>query len=168
MKELKPKISGIGVKQSQFNHCLPVPGNKPIRGVTTAIAALQPQIQAQEGQQGKMGWERLTAQARQINQLAAQLEQAMFEFIAIASEVNCKRRVTQGNKKQIKSVCEYLKVSVPCIKFKKSGGFVLKAKIIDLFRAEQEASQVAHDLRRQASRKEVLPLSLRNQRRVKG
>lgn len=149
MKKLKPKISGIGVNQSQFNHCLPVPGNKPIRGVT-AIAALQPQRLAQEPQQGKMGWERLTAQARQINQLAAQLEQAMFEFIAIASEVNCKRRVTQGNKKQIKSVCEYLRVSVPCIKFKKSGGFVLKAKIIDLFRAEQEAYKVAQALRRQA------------------
>lgn len=164
MKKLKPKISGIGVKQSKFNHCLPLPRNKPSRGVTTAIAALQPQSQAQEPQQGKMEWERLTAQARQINQLAAQLEQAMFEFVAIASEVNCKRRVTQGNKNQIKSVCEYLRVSVPCIKFKKSGGFVLKAKIIDLFRAEQEASQEAQDLRRQASRKEVLPLSQRNQR----
>ena len=168
MKKLKTKISGIGVKQSQFNQSLPVPRNKPIRGVTTAIAALQPH-QAQESQQGKMGWERLTAQARQINQLAAQLEQAMFEFVAIASEVNCKRRVTQGNKKQIKSVCEYLKVSVPGIKFKKSGGFVLKSKIIDLFPAEREAYKVAQDLRRQASRKEVLPLSQRNQpHRVKG
>ena len=141
MKKLKTKISGIGLKQSQFNHCLPLSRNKP-SGVNTAIAALQPH-QAQEPQQGKMGWERLTAQARQINQLAAQLEQAMFEFVAIASEVNCKRRVTQGNKKQIKSVCEYLKVSVPGIKFKKSGGFVLKAKIIDLFPAEQEAYKVA-------------------------
>lgn len=162
MKKLKTKISGIGVKQSQFNHSLPVPRNKPIHGVTTAIAALQPH-QAQEPQQGKMARERLTAQARQINQLAAQLEQAMFEFVAIASEVNCKRRVTQGNKKQIKSVCEYLKVSVPGIKFKKSGGFVLKAKIIDLFPAEQEAYKVAQELRRQASSKEVLPLSQRNQ-----
>ena len=168
MKKLKPKISGIGVKQSQFNHCLPVPRNKPSLGVNTAIAGLQPH-QAQEPQQGKMGWERLTAQARQINQLAAQLEQAMFEFVAIASEVNCKRRVTQGNKKQIKSVCEYLKVSVPGIKFQKSGGFVLKAKIIDLFPAEREASQVAQALRHQASRREELPLSQRNQRRrVKG
>lgn len=167
MKKLKTKISGIGVKQSKFNHCLPVPRNKPIGGVTTAIAALQPH-QAQEPQQGKIGWERLTAQARQINQLAAQLEQAMFEFVAIASEVNCKRRVTQGNEKQIKSVCEYLKVSVPGIKFQKSGGFVLKAKIIDLFPAEQEAYKVAQALRRQASRREVLPLSQRNQRRVKG
>lgn len=155
MKELKTKVRGIGRKRGraatcrQPNYCLPVPGNKHSRGVTTAIAALQPH-QAQEPQQGRMGWERLTAQARQINQLAAQLEQAIFEFVAIASEVNCKRRVTQGNQQQRKSVGEYLRVSVPGIKFKKSGGFVLKAKIIDLFQAEREAFKLAQDLRRQA------------------
>lgn len=154
MKELKTKIRGIGVKRgraatfAQAHNQLPVPG-KPSRGVTTAIAALQPQIETQSQQQGKMGWERLTAQARQINQLAAQLEQAIFEFVAIASQVNCKRRITQGNQQQTKSGCEYLKVSVPGIKFKKSGGFVLKAKIIDLFRAEREANKLAQDLRRQ-------------------
>lgn len=161
MKELKPKIKSIGVKrgravtcrQTSQNKGFPAPGNQPIRGVTTAIAALQPQIQPQEPQQGKTGWERLTAQARQINQLAAQLEQAMFEFVAIASEVNCKRRVTQGNQKQRKSVCEYLRVSVPGIKFKKSGGFILRAKIIDLFRAEREADKVAQALRRQTRKR---------------
>lgn len=161
MKELKPKITDINAKrnrtatcrQTQHN-CMPVSGRKPIQGATTAIAALQPQMK-QEVLQRKTGWQGLTAQAARINQLAAELEEAMFEFKVIANDVNIERRITQATKKPIKSVCEYLTTIVPCVKHKKGGAFVLTTRKVDLFQAEREAVQVAQVLRRQAKRRRV-------------
>ena len=101
---------------------MPVSESKPIQGATTAIAALQPQIK-EDVLQRKTGWQGLTAQAARINQLATELEDAIFEFKLIANDVNLERRIIQANKKQIISGCEYLTVSVPCDKRKKGGAF---------------------------------------------
>ncbi len=160
MKKLKPKIRSTSVKRrravtcrqaSPLSRCLPVPENEYIQSQTKAITTLQPQ---QEVLQQETGWERLAAQARHINQLAAQLEQAMFEFKVIANDVNCKRR-TQNTKKSIKSVCEYLTTIVPCVGRRKSGVFVLTTRKVDLFQAEREALEIAQKLRRQAKRRRV-------------
>lgn len=169
MKELKPKIRDIRVKQPPHNHCLRMPVAEPIKGLTTGITALQPQVVKEDVPQGsKMGWQRLMAQAERINQLSAELEEAMLEFKVIANEVNCERRITQATKKQIKSVCKYLKAIVPCVKYKKGSAFVLTTRPVDLFRAEREASQVAQALRRRAKIKVMSPLSRKNKRPVLG
>lgn len=158
MKELKPKITDINAKRKRAatccqipqHQCMPVSGRT--QGATTAIKALQPQMK-QEVLQSKTGWQGLTAQAARINQLAAELEEAMFEFKVIANDVNLERRITQATKKQTKSVCEYLTALVPCVKPKKGGAFVLTSRKVDLFQAEREAVQVAQVLRRQAKRR---------------
>lgn len=175
MKELKPKITDINAKrkhattcrQTSQYHCMPVSGREPIQGATTAIAALQPQLK-QEVLQRKTGWQGLTAQAARINQLAAELEEAMFEFKVIANDVNLERRITQATKKPIKSVCEYLTAIVPCVKRKKGGAFVLTTRKVDLFQAEREAVQVAQVLRRQAKRRRVASPLSRNKLPVLG
>ncbi len=78
MKELKPKITHINAKrkraaschQTSQHHSLPVFGRQR-QGVTTAIAALQPQMKQEVLQQKQReGWQSLTAQAERINQLA--------------------------------------------------------------------------------------------------
>lgn len=171
--KIKPKIRGTGVKRrravtcrqaSPLNRCLPVPENEYTQSNTKAITTLQPQ---QEVLQQETGWERLAAQARHINQLAAQLEQAMFEFKVIANDVNCKRR-TQNTKKSIKSVCEYLTTIVPCVGRRKSGVFVLTTRKVDLFQAEREALEIAQKLRRQAKRRRVKSSITANKRSLIG
>jgi hypothetical protein len=176
MKEFKPKITDINAKrnraetcrQTSQHHCMPVSGREPIQGATTAIAALQPQMKQEDVLQGKTGWQGLTAQAARINQLAAELEEAMFEFKVIANDVNLERRITQATKKPIKSVCEYLTAIVPCVKHKKGGAFVLTTRKVDLFQAEREALQVAQVLRRQAKRRRVASPPSRNKLPVLG
>lgn len=176
MKELKSKVRDINTKRkhlaqpvrqtSLLNH---LSKTEPIESKTTAIAAMQPQIQEDMLQQSKTGWERLTAQARQINQLAAQLEEAMFELKVIANDINCERRITQATKKQPKSVCEYLTAIVPCVGRKKGGAFVLTTRKVDLFKAEREAVEIARALRRQAKRRRVeSPISRKNKRLLLG
>ncbi len=175
MKELKPKITDINAKrkraatcpQTSQHHCMPVAGREPIQSAATGITALQPQIQ-EDVLQGKTGQQRLRAQAELINQLSAQLEEAMFEFKIIANDVNCERRLTQVTKKPIRSVCEYLKAIVPCVKHKKGGAFVLTTRKVDLFQAEREAVQVAQVLRRQAKRRRVASPLSRNKLPVLG
>lgn len=177
MKELKTKITDINAKrrrvaepvcQTLQHHCLPVLPSKPMLDVATGITALQPKQIQEDVLQGKTGQQRLRAQAERINQLSAQLEEAMFEFKVIANDVNCEQRLTQATKKPIKSVCEYLKAIVPYVKPKKGGAFVLTTRPVDLFRAEREASQVAQELRRSAKKRIVAPLSQKNKHPVLG
>ncbi len=108
-----------------------------------AIKPIQLQLVHEQISQRATGWQRLAAQAQRINQLAAELEDAILELKAIATEVNCDRL---ANKNQIKSSCEYHQASVPCVK-RKAGTFVLTTRQVDLFRAEREATQLANSLR---------------------
>lgn len=166
MKELKSKITHINAKrkraaschQTSQHHSLPR-FERERQSRTTAIAALQPQMKQEVLQQKQReGWQCLTAQAERINQLATELEAAMFEFKAIANDVNLERRMIRASKSPIKSVCEYLTTLVPCVKRKKGGAFILTTRKVDLFQAEREAVQVARELRRQARRRVASPL----------
>lgn len=163
MKELKPKIIDIRVKRrlkeasSQTSlHC-PQPITEPSRRVTSTIEPLQPQKPQELPPSKQTGWQRLTAQAERINQLAAELEAAMFELKAIATDINCVQRLQQYPQKLSNSVCEYLPTVVPYVAHKQSGTFVLTKRSVDLFQAEREATQVAEALRSQAKRKRVVP-----------
>jgi len=176
MKELKPKTRDINVKRRQVAQPVRqtallnnLSKREPIESKMRAIAALQPQTQEDVLQRSKTGWERLTAQARQINQLAAQLEEAMFELKVIANDVNREQRITQATKKPPKSICEYLTTIVPCVGRKKGGAFVLTTRKVDLFKAEREAVEIAQALRRQAKRRRVrLPINRQNKRSLLG
>ena len=118
--------------------------------VNTAIVALQPQM-AQEVQGG---WQHLVTQAQYINQLAAELEAAMFELKAIANTLNSQRRYLLENSQPLKSVCEYLATSVPYVGQQQDGSLIVTTRTVDLFRAEREAALVAQALRHRAKRKQ--------------
>lgn len=156
MEELKPKIVDIQAKRrlkaassqtSPLNQCPRMSRTESIQKVATVIKPLQPQLMPELPLSNQTRKQRLAAQAELINQLAAQLEEAMFELKAIATEINCDRRIQQNTQKPPQPVCEYLTAVVPCVTQKQSGTFVLTNRSVDLFRAEREANQVAQALR---------------------
>lgn len=101
------------------------------------------------------GLRRLESQAERINQLSAELEAAVLELKAIASEVNLDWRAIQAEQKfsNCTDICKYYKVAVPQVERKPDGSFLLLSKPVDLFQAEREAQLLAQTLR-QRSRKQ--------------
>jgi|SRR4028119_1754813 hypothetical protein len=101
------------------------------------------------------GLRRLESQAEQINQLSTELEAAMLEFKAIASEINPDWRAIQATQKSFTSadVCEYRTTGIPQVAAKQDGSFVLRSKSVDLFQAEREAVLVAKTLRHRTRKK---------------
>lgn len=165
MKELKSKNRDIRPERQPLNQRLPLHSCEPLGGETTAIQALQPQMGQEDlPQQINMGWQRLVAQAERINQLSAELEQAMFELKAIANDINRDQRTIRVTQKPTKSPCEYVTAIVPCVRRKKAGAFVLTTRPVDLFRAEREATQVAQTLRHRAKRRRVVSPLMRKKK----
>lgn len=97
-------------------------------------------------------WEQFTVQAQRINQIAEELETAIFELKAIASTINSLRRYRLPAGKQCQDICEYSAVSIPCVGKKEDGLFILATQRIDLFRAEKEAALLAQRLRQQTKK----------------
>ncbi|MDZ7956553.1 MAG: hypothetical protein RMY34_01370 [Aulosira sp. DedQUE10] len=93
-------------------------------------------------------WERLLSQAQSINQMAAQLEEMILEFKAIASKL-------QEKGKPHNSICEYLPVAIPWVRQQSDESFIITTRKIDLFQAEKEAAQLAQQLRQQSRSKEL-------------
>jgi hypothetical protein len=98
--------------------------------------------------------QRLEMQANQVNQLASELENAIVELKAIASEVNPTWKANQPPPTSTtrpnpasSEVCEYLAVVVPQVRQKQNGAFVLTVRSIDLFKPEREAASTAQALR---------------------
>lgn len=104
------------------------------------------------------GVRRLEKQAKYINQLSAELEAAVLELKAIASEVNPDWRAVQTtqNLSDLKNVCEYRTTAVPQVKPKANGSFLLISKPVDLFQAEREATLLAQTLRHRTKKKQKL------------
>jgi hypothetical protein len=107
-------------------------------------------------QRNSEGLRRLESQAERINQLSAELEAAIFELKAIASEINRDWKVIQATQKASTSgdICEYRTTAVPQVEPKQDGSFVLKSKPVDLFQAEREAALLAQTLRQRARKKQ--------------
>ncbi|MDZ8185321.1 MAG: hypothetical protein RMX96_10765 [Nostoc sp. ChiSLP02] len=116
--------------------------------VTTAIAPLQPQEEKIISDE-----ERLAAQVERINRMAGELEAAIMELKAIANTLNTQKRYSLIKPKPRKNICEYLAVSVPCVRQKSDKSFILTTRRVDLFRAEREAALLAQQLRQQTKKR---------------
>ncbi|MEH2229358.1 MAG: hypothetical protein V7K71_06870 [Nostoc sp.] len=118
------------------------------KSVTTAIVPLRPQEEKiiSEG-------ERLIAQVERINQMAGELEAAIFELKAIANTLNTQKSHPILNQEPYKNIGQYFTVSVPWVKRKSDNSFILTTRKVDLFRAEREATQLAQQLRQQTKKK---------------
>lgn len=107
------------------------------------------------------GVRRLENQANRINQLSAELEAAVLELKAIASEINPDWRAIQvvqkssSNKTKV-DICEYCATAVPLVEIKPDNSFVLISKPVDLFQAEREAMLLAQTLRHRTRKKREL------------
>ena len=101
------------------------------------------------------GMRRLESQAERINRLSAELEVAVLELKAIASDINRDWRAIQATQKSAKStdICEYRPTVVPQVEMKSDGSFVLASRAVDLFQAEREAALLAQTLRHRAKQK---------------
>ncbi len=107
-------------------------------------------------QRTTQGLRRLKNQAERLNQLSAELEAAVFEFKAIASEVNQDWKAVQAMQEPrsaIVDICKYQAVHVPRVQQKSSGSFVMASQRVDLFQAEREAELLAQTLRRRTKKK---------------
>lgn len=100
------------------------------------------------------GWETLAAQARQINRMASELEEAILEFKAIAGSIN-NHPVQSQQKSLSKSWCKYFAVFVPCVRQRTDKTFVMTTRKVDLFRSEREAASLAQNLREKNNRKRL-------------
>ena len=171
MKELQAGLQLVRSKCIQLNRH-PLFKKKALKPV--AVESLPPQ-KASERQKPQLslpvkspigvlrqrtiqGLGRLKNQGLRINQLSAELEEAMLEFKAIASEVNQNWKAIQAIQEPtsaVADICEYQVVNVPSIQQKTSGSFILTSRTVDLFKAEREAAILAQKLRRRAQRKRL-------------
>ncbi len=167
MKKLQAGIQSIqtnGIQLSQHSGLKkkalkPVAISSPPKVVSDQQSSLlsfpfrSPQAVLQ--QRANQGWRRLERQAQRINQLANELEAAVLELKAIASEVNPDWRAIQATQKSSTSVdvCEYHAAVVPKVEPKQDGSFVLRSRAVDLFQAEREAMLLAQTLRHRARKK---------------
>lgn len=114
---------------------------------------------------------RLQSQAQRVNQLAAELESALLELKAIASDVNrdwraiqatqehCPRKMAlvlpkqQGTASSVGDICEYRSAIVPMVQQNASGTFVVTSRSVDIFQAERDAALLAQTLRQRTEQK---------------
>ncbi|MBE9125859.1 MULTISPECIES: hypothetical protein [unclassified Coleofasciculus] len=112
-------------------------------------------------QRTRNGLRRLEYQASRINELSTELEAAVLELKAIASQVNRDLKALQAtqqprSKAIAPKVCEYRAANLPTVYQKPSGLFVLTSRSVDLFKAEREAKVLAQVLRHRARRKRLI------------
>lgn len=157
MKKFKLRDKNLPGQRTARKKSLQLPVRKLMQN--NPIAPFQPHVEENELQRVNTAWQRLAVQAERINQMAVELETAIYELKAIADNLNCNRTYT-------KSACEYLTASVPLVRRKKAGTFVLTTRKIDLFRAEREATQLANKLRDRAQKSQKV-LSLPTKRKTR-
>jgi hypothetical protein len=97
-------------------------------------------------------FQRLEAQAEQVNQLSVEQETAILKLKVIAEQVERDRKATapsHGSQASIHlpPICEYLDTAIPHVERDPSGGLVLTSRSIDLFQAERDAEFNAEVLR---------------------
>lgn len=161
------KLLPDGDRQSEKrNIVLPVPNLSAsslsvFKAKNTAILPLQP---PQEDLTIN-GSEHLSMQVQRINQIAYELEAAILELKAIAAtlrvpiadNLNEQRRTGASKSYRLKKVCNYVPVTVPCVKQKSDGTLIVTTRKVDLFRSEREATYLAQKLRHQIKRKKSHP-----------
>ena len=168
MKQLQAGIQLVRTKCIQLNRH-PVFKKKVLQPVAVGALPQQPNVPKKSllsfpvssppdglRQRTIQGLGDLKHQAERINRLSAELETAVFEFKAIASEVNQDWKALQAMQEQTSAaadICRYQAVHLPIVQQKSSGSFVLTSRTLDLFKAEREAKILAQTLRHRAKRK---------------
>lgn len=170
MKELKAGIQLVRTKCIQLNRH-PVFKKKALQPV--AVKSLPQKAKTYqksllsfsvssppEGlrQRTTQGLRQLKNQAERINQLSAELEAAIMDFKALASEVNQDWKGFQSMQKPtsaIANICQYQSVYIPLIQQQSSGSFVITSRTVDLFQAEREAELLAQTLRCRSRKKRL-------------
>lgn len=140
-----------------------------IRALDSAIMRSQPVVKTQilepfpaPSSLDKLRWRitkgmrRLENHALRINQLSAELEAAVLELKAVASEINPDWKTIQATQNSANKVniCEYQMMAVPKVESKADGSFLVISKPIDLYQAEREASSLAQILRHRTKNKQ--------------
>lgn len=126
----------------------------PVKAQSQPPSSFELQSSIQKLQQRtRAGWKQLECQAMHINQLSKDLEAALLDFKAIASQVNADWKTLQqiqhsSRQAIIHNICEYQMTQLPLVKYKPSGSFLLTSRAVDLFKAEREAILLAQVLRR--------------------
>jgi hypothetical protein len=128
----------------------------------------QPQLEVPSLDQA---FQRLDAQAEEVNQLSAAQEAAILRLKAIAEQVEqdwqaqpVKKRPLAGISKsagrtalKLPPLCETGETALPHIEKDQNGNFVLTSRSVDLFRAERDAEFNAEVLRHHAIRTRRYP-----------
>lgn len=113
------------------------------------IKPLQPKLSREKPQKVSNDWQKLLVNAEKVNQLSEQLEEALFELKATASEI-------KGDKSThsiLNKIFKLKLIVMPGIHYKKPGSIVVTTRKLDLFQQEREAFQVAQMLRRRTERR---------------
>jgi hypothetical protein len=106
-------------------------------------------------------FERLEAQAEQVNQLSVAQETAILKLKVIAEQVELDWKTsdpdprTRAGKSAIHlpPLCEYLDTAIPHVERDQNGGLILTSRSVDLFKAEREAEFNAEILRHRKQHK---------------
>ncbi|OKH20275.1 hypothetical protein NIES593_19390 [Hydrococcus rivularis NIES-593] len=109
----------------------------------------------------KIGLKQLQAQSERINLLSAELERAIWEFQAIATQVNQDSRFFRVKQRHAKrfQICEYRSVYLPVIRQKSGGRFVVVSRSMDLSKPQQKAFSLVQQLRKWIIRKPTSAIS---------
>ncbi|HEY9875569.1 MAG TPA: hypothetical protein V6D12_19210 [Candidatus Obscuribacterales bacterium] len=149
MRELPAAFQSIQANSTHVNGHQKAPPAKPFTSKCNKMS--------QEILQQRLvnGLKSLDVQAERLNQLSNELEAAMIELKAIATDVNRDLRAVQatGQACFVSKICEFVADVVPYVVQKPSGSLVLILRPVDLFKPEREAALIAQFLRRLGSRK---------------
>jgi len=103
---------------------------------------------------------RLEMHARRVNELAAELEQALWDLKSSATQVNQSSHTFReqfGHHWFPAQICEYHSVELPTLRQQENGQLVLASRTVDLFAAEREASELAAALRQRRRQRKAAP-----------
>jgi hypothetical protein len=103
-------------------------------------------------------FQRLEAQAEQVNQLSVEQETAILKLKVIAEQVErdwktAKPTARSQSAIHLPPICEYLDTSIPHVERDPNGGLILTSRSIDLFQAERDAEFNAEVLRQAKQRR---------------
>ena len=157
MRELQTVFKAMTVKLSEIQHHSETLQPQP-RVQPSALPSKRLRMsQTVRQQKVRDSLKRIETQTERLNSLSAELEAAILELKAIAGEVNLDLQVIHATRKPSsgKSIGEFLTLAIPYVRQKPNGSLVLKARVVDLFKAEREAALLAQELRNRASKKRV-------------
>jgi hypothetical protein len=107
-------------------------------------------VESDPKQRIKTSLKQLAAQAERINLLSAELERSIWEFQAIATQVNEDSRFVRVKQRQEKrfQICEYRSVYLPIIRQKSGSRFLITSRYLALSQPRRKIPAWMQSLRR--------------------